>query len=175
MLAPIITKDMKLFPTQSLPPKNVRYRAHSLNELSKSKLQSRNTVLSASHQRTSQSVDQLPINSSRSLLKSCSMRKPTNLDAIVEGVEMSSNNSSNKCAEKVSTAVLDNTTKKGKILINPRKNNKDIITTNNVSSSSSQKSSFGWPKCVVKRFTGMMKSKSKSDTLSKDPKVRKRI
>ncbi|VDN57441.1 unnamed protein product [Dracunculus medinensis] len=129
MLAPIITKDMKLFPTQSLPPKNVRYRAHSLNELSKSKLQSRNTVLSA--------IDQLPINSSRSLLKSCSMRKPTNLDAIVEGVEMSSNNSSNKCAEKVSTAVLDNTTKKGKILINPRKNNKDIITTNNVSSSSS--------------------------------------
>uniref|UniRef100_A0A915LME1 Uncharacterized protein n=1 Tax=Meloidogyne javanica TaxID=6303 RepID=A0A915LME1_MELJA len=113
MLAPIVTKDMKLFPSQPLPAriKNVRSRAQTVSS---------NTHLviaaNAARARNSQSIGSLPTNSvlatsfqnaqtnnavmvipsaktpPKYSTSSASLRKP--LDAIVEGVELSAQSSS---------------------------------------------------------------------------------
>jgi hypothetical protein len=101
MLAPIITKDMKLFPTRTtqLPPsakthhlKNVRSRAQSLNEIGSAHQQAHRSRVISARQRSSQSVGHLPTVLSRSPPKPSTLRgtKPgsTTLDAIVEGVEL---------------------------------------------------------------------------------------
>lgn len=90
MLAPIVTKDMKLFPARPLPPriKNVRSRAQSLQDFADANARKQSQVKQQStRQRNAQSVGNLSSVSNRSPPKgSLIKRKP--LDAIAEGVEM---------------------------------------------------------------------------------------
>lgn len=91
MLAPIVTKDMKLFPTRPIPKhniKNVRSRAQSLHDLGTTQ---RSQVVPI-RQRSSVSVGHLPqptAVAARSPPKVSSLRKPSTLNAIVEDVELS--------------------------------------------------------------------------------------
>ncbi|CAJ0609676.1 unnamed protein product [Cylicocyclus nassatus] len=95
MLAPIITKDMKLFPTRPLPAgiKNVRSRAQSLDQVNQVQNcgSARGRVVPVKP-RSSQSTGNLPSvaasDFSRSPPKAAVHRKTT-LSAIQEGVEMS--------------------------------------------------------------------------------------
>uniref|UniRef100_A0A1I7U7K8 Uncharacterized protein n=1 Tax=Caenorhabditis tropicalis TaxID=1561998 RepID=A0A1I7U7K8_9PELO len=101
MLAPIITKDMRLFPTQRVPVKNVRSRAQSLDHFQQIQ-SSASTIdrlvpvkprsaVSAGNiaQRTSRTKQVAPVKSApRSPPKSMMSRKST-LTAIQEGVELS--------------------------------------------------------------------------------------
>lgn len=93
MLAPIVTKDMKLFPTRPIPKhniKNVRSRAQSLNDFGAPQ---RSRVVPI-RQRNSLSVGHLPpqppqpVVAARSPPKHTSLRKPSTLGAIVEDVEL---------------------------------------------------------------------------------------
>lgn len=90
MLAPIVTKDMKLFPSRPLPPgiKNVRSRAQSLDQVTQQQASTsmRGRIVPIKP-RNSQSVGNLPIAGQKSPPKISSARKST-LTAIVEGVEM---------------------------------------------------------------------------------------
>lgn len=90
MLAPIITKDMKLFPTRPLPShiKNVRSRAQSLDQVSAlQKAGCINCRVVPVRPRSSQSTGNLPSSVTRSP-PSGSARKTT-LSSIQEGVELS--------------------------------------------------------------------------------------
>ncbi|KAK6765500.1 hypothetical protein RB195_025422 [Necator americanus] len=96
MLAPIITKDMKLFPTRPLPAgiKNVRSRAQSLDQFSQvqDSGSARGRIVPVKP-RSSQSTGNLPaVASSASFSRSppkTSVHRKTTLTAIQEGVEMS--------------------------------------------------------------------------------------
>ncbi|CAJ0583786.1 unnamed protein product, partial [Mesorhabditis spiculigera] len=86
MLAPIITKDMDLFPKRNLNGiKNVRSRAQSLTQVSQSRTQSLRVRVAPARPRTSQSVGNLPT-AGRSPPKLTASRKTT-LNPIEEGVE----------------------------------------------------------------------------------------
>ncbi|KJH41101.1 hypothetical protein DICVIV_12935 [Dictyocaulus viviparus] len=99
MLAPIITKDMKLFPSRPLPAgiKNVRSRAQSLDQFNQvqNSGSARGRIIPVKP-RSSQSTGNLPavaassasgVLSSRSPPKG-SVHRKTTLSAIQEGVEM---------------------------------------------------------------------------------------
>uniref|UniRef100_A0A914D8B7 Uncharacterized protein n=1 Tax=Acrobeloides nanus TaxID=290746 RepID=A0A914D8B7_9BILA len=95
MLAPIMTKDMKLFPSRPLPPKvkNVRSRAQSLQDFTHSNGTINHAKVVPTKQRNAQSVGNIPSVShklSKSPPKNSIGVKPTKLDAIAEGVEMTS-------------------------------------------------------------------------------------
>lgn len=62
MLAPIMTKDMKLFPSRPLPPKvkNVRSRAQSLQDFAHSNGTINNARVVPARQRNAQSVGNIP-------------------------------------------------------------------------------------------------------------------
>ena len=91
MLAPIVTKDMRLFPTRPLPPhvKNVRTRAQSLQDFAaasdrrQQQQQTRAAAAQLPRQRNSASTGNLMINVHRAAaLRSPSSRQP--LDSISE-------------------------------------------------------------------------------------------
>lgn len=94
MLAPIVTKDMQLFPKRPLPAhvKNVRSRAQSLKDLPRQQQQ----------QKMAQPVKQRHAMSTGNLNNSTPARSPPKsnsivkrqLDSIAEGVELTSNSSS---------------------------------------------------------------------------------
>ncbi|KAL6723371.1 hypothetical protein ANCDUO_07982 [Ancylostoma duodenale] len=98
MLAPIITKDMKLFPTRPLPAgiKNVRSRAQSLDQFSQvqNSGSARGRIVPVKP-RSSQSTGNLPsVAASASFSRSppkASVHRKTTLTAIQEGVEMGHN------------------------------------------------------------------------------------
>ncbi|KAE9413503.1 hypothetical protein Angca_001992, partial [Angiostrongylus cantonensis] len=102
MLSPIITKDMKLFPSRPLPAgiKNVRSRAQSLDHFNQmqSSGSARGRVV-AIKPRSSQSTGNLPAFAASSTSGSMTSRSPpktivhrkTTLTAIQEGVEMGHN------------------------------------------------------------------------------------
>ncbi|PAV58190.1 hypothetical protein WR25_11793 [Diploscapter pachys] len=97
MLAPIVTKDMKLFPSTKIPPsvRNVRSRAQSLDHIQQ--LQNSGSTrgrIITSRPRVSQSTGNLP-SVAKSPPKSSTVRKTT-LTAIQEGVEYSESSSSNQ-------------------------------------------------------------------------------
>ncbi|MFH4973991.1 hypothetical protein AB6A40_000700 [Gnathostoma spinigerum] len=92
MLAPIIRKDMELFPSRPLNRKlrNGSCRAHSLDNIaSQSSLASSQSRHFASNSsRNACSVGYLPGLTSRSPGRGNHIAKPIMLDSIVEGVEM---------------------------------------------------------------------------------------
>ncbi|VDM60018.1 unnamed protein product [Angiostrongylus costaricensis] len=102
MLSPIITKDMKLFPSRPLPAgiKNVRSRAQSLDHFNQmqSSGSARGRVVTVKP-RSSQSTGNLPAFAASSTSGSMTSRSPpktivhrkTTLTAIQEGVEMGHN------------------------------------------------------------------------------------
>jgi hypothetical protein len=98
MLAPIVTKDMRLFPTRPLPThiKNVRTRAQSLNDFADSSVrrQQQQKVAQPVKQRHAVSTGNLNNPTARSPPKGSIIAKRKPLDAIAEGVEVTSNNSS---------------------------------------------------------------------------------
>uniref|UniRef100_A0A7E4W229 WH2 domain-containing protein n=1 Tax=Panagrellus redivivus TaxID=6233 RepID=A0A7E4W229_PANRE len=95
MLAPIVTKDMKLFnsrPIHTARIKNVRSRAQSLQDFPNANNNKQRVKIAPANQRNAQSVGNLSLpNLSRSPPKTSSMRKP--LAAIAEGVEMPTSSS----------------------------------------------------------------------------------
>jgi hypothetical protein len=98
MLAPIVTKDMKLFPSRPLPAhvKNVRTRAQSLNDFadSNARRQQQQKVVEPAKKRHTMSTGNLNNSTARSPPKGSIIAKRKPLDSIVEGVETPSNNSS---------------------------------------------------------------------------------
>ncbi|CAD5214606.1 unnamed protein product [Bursaphelenchus okinawaensis] len=89
MLAPIMTKDMKLFPSRPLPPriKNVRSRAQSLQDFADANARKQQVAQQQkTRQRNAQSVGNLAMSKGSPPKNSIVKRKP--LDAIAEGVEM---------------------------------------------------------------------------------------
>ncbi|CAD5220611.1 unnamed protein product [Bursaphelenchus xylophilus] len=89
MLAPIVTKDMKLFPSRPLPPriKNVRSRAQSLQDFADANARKQQVQQQQkTRQRNAQSVGNLASGKGSPPKGSIIKRKP--LDAIAEGVEM---------------------------------------------------------------------------------------
>ncbi|KAK0397250.1 hypothetical protein QR680_002047 [Steinernema hermaphroditum] len=97
MLAPIVTKDMKLFPSRPLPPyvknSNVRARAQSLDEIGGP------SQTKPFRQRNAQSVGHLPGVAKSPPKRSSAPRTP--LDSIKEGVELGA--SSSGCTKSTST------------------------------------------------------------------------
>jgi hypothetical protein len=97
MLAPIVTKDMKLFQTKPIPTtriKNVRSRAQSLQDFAKNTSTSQRIKIAPTQKRNAQSVGNLSLpNLSRSPPKLSTSRMP--LAAIAEGIEMPSSSSGN--------------------------------------------------------------------------------
>ncbi|KAI6176621.1 hypothetical protein M3Y97_00818100 [Aphelenchoides bicaudatus] len=96
MLAPIVTKDMQLFPSRPIPAhvKNVRTRAQSLNDFTNSgnRNQQQQKVAQPVKQRHAVSTGNLTARSPPKGSVISAKRKP--LDMIAEGVELASNNSS---------------------------------------------------------------------------------
>lgn len=94
MLAPIVTKDMKLFPSRPLPAhvKNVRTRAQSLKDLPDTRRQQQKTAQPVVKQRHALSTGNLNSPAARSPPKGSVLAKRP-LDSIAEGVELTSNNS----------------------------------------------------------------------------------
>uniref|UniRef100_A0AC35GLH1 Uncharacterized protein n=1 Tax=Panagrolaimus sp. PS1159 TaxID=55785 RepID=A0AC35GLH1_9BILA len=97
MLAPIVTKDMKLFQTKPIPTtriKNVRSRAQSLQDFAKNTSTSQRIKIAPTQKRNAQSVGNLSLpNLSRSPPKLSTSRMP--LAAIAEGIEMPSSSGGN--------------------------------------------------------------------------------
>uniref|UniRef100_A0A914Z8Q5 Uncharacterized protein n=1 Tax=Panagrolaimus superbus TaxID=310955 RepID=A0A914Z8Q5_9BILA len=96
MLAPIVTKDMKLFQTKPIPTriKNVRSRAQSLQDFAKTTSTSQRIKIAPTQKRNAQSVGNLSLpNLSRSPPKLSNSRMP--LAAIAEGIEVPSSSGGN--------------------------------------------------------------------------------
>jgi hypothetical protein len=97
MLAPIVTKDMKLFPTKPIPTtriKNVRSRAQSLQDFAKPGNTTQRIKIAPTQKRNAQSVGNLSLpNLSRSPPKLSTSRMP--LAAIAEGIEMPTSSGGN--------------------------------------------------------------------------------
>lgn len=92
MLAPIVTKDMQLFPSRPLPAhvKNVRTRAQSLKDLPDGHRKLDQKSVQTVKQRHALSTGNL---NARSPPKGSVMVKRKPLDSIAEGVELTSNSS----------------------------------------------------------------------------------
>lgn len=160
MLAPIITKDMKLFPSQPLPAKikNVRYRAQSLDDLKRTAAGRSLTI--PVRQRSSQSVGHLPM-ASRSPPKPTGLvRKPVTLDAIVEGVEMSSCNGVSKASGDViaTASVTSSAASSPEFQILSRRGSEGSTS----SAPPCEKTTLNGAKTIVKWITGALKSKTKN-------------
>ncbi|TMS36821.1 hypothetical protein L596_003899 [Steinernema carpocapsae] len=144
MLAPIVTKDMRLFPARPLPPyvknSNVRARAQSLDELQQQ------PQTKPFRQRNAQSVGHLP-GVAKSPPKRSSARTP--LDSIKEGVELGA--SSSNCS-KASAGVHDST------------DSRSVKSTGSVEEKKSPRGS----KKIVKWITGAFK-KSKDSSAASSP------
>uniref|UniRef100_A0A914WJ89 Uncharacterized protein n=1 Tax=Plectus sambesii TaxID=2011161 RepID=A0A914WJ89_9BILA len=145
MLAPIVTKDMKLFPTRQIPKhniKNVRSRAQSLHDFGSTQ---RSQVVPI-RQRSSVSVGHLPqvAVTARSPPKHSSLRKPSTLNAIDEDAEMNSDD-------------LAHTS-------NPHINPDDLLATSAPSTTASAPSLSAKPKKggILKWLSGALKSRSSS-------------
>lgn len=93
MLAPIVTKDMKLFPTKPIPTsriKNVRSRAQSLQDFANTNNAKQRVKVAPAQKRNAQSVGNLSLpNLSRSPPKTSTVNRMP-LAAIAEGVELPS-------------------------------------------------------------------------------------
>ncbi|KHJ96202.1 hypothetical protein OESDEN_03841 [Oesophagostomum dentatum] len=138
MLAPIITKDMKLFPTRPLPAgiKNVRSRAQSLDQFSQvqNSGSARGRIVPVKP-RSSQSTGNLPaVAASASFSRSppkASVHRKTTLTAIQEGVEMShshvpdSRHMESRSDSKLPTDATRRSTRR------PKKGDKENETTKN--------------------------------------------
>uniref|UniRef100_A0A0M3HP08 Ovule protein n=1 Tax=Ascaris lumbricoides TaxID=6252 RepID=A0A0M3HP08_ASCLU len=174
MLAPIITKDMKLFPSRPLPAKikNVRSRAQSLDDL-KNRSLARSNLTPVRH-RSSQSVGHLPTASRSSPKASLAVRKPITLDAIVEGVEMSSNKGSSKKGTP-SNKLAATSSAYAQVCSSPDLEGMTTDSTSSLSTSSApvlEKHSSSGPKTIVKWITNSLKSKSKEECSNENGKIR---
>ncbi|KHN81103.1 hypothetical protein Tcan_05290 [Toxocara canis] len=175
MLAPIITKDMKLFPSRPLPPKikNVRSRAQSLDDLKNRSLARCSST--PVRQRSSQSVGHLPVTSRCSPKASLAVRKPATLDAIVEGVEMSS---SNGCAKTGTANSRSSATSPKCAQVRSSPDLEGMADSDSSLSTSSaptmqKHSSSNRSRTIVKWITGALKSKSKDECSSGNGKMRR--
>uniref|UniRef100_A0A1I7Z803 Uncharacterized protein n=1 Tax=Steinernema glaseri TaxID=37863 RepID=A0A1I7Z803_9BILA len=142
MLAPIVTKDMKLFPSRPLPSyvknSNVRARAQSLDEIGGP------SPAKPFRQRNAQSVGNLPGVAKSPPKRSSAPRTP--LDSIKEGVELGA--SSSNCTKSSST-------------INDATDSRSVKSAGSVEDKKS-------PKSIVKWITGAFK-KSKDSSTSSSP------
>ncbi|KAK0397248.1 hypothetical protein QR680_002047 [Steinernema hermaphroditum] len=145
MLAPIVTKDMKLFPSRPLPPyvknSNVRARAQSLDEIGGP------SQTKPFRQRNAQSVGHLPGVAKSPPKRSSAPRTP--LDSIKEGVELGA--SSSGCTKSTST-------------LNDASDSRSVKSTGSVEEKKSPRGS----KKIVKWITGAFK-KSKDSSTSSSP------
>ncbi|CAD6185497.1 unnamed protein product [Caenorhabditis auriculariae] len=120
MLAPIVTKDMRLFPAQKLPPcvKNVRSRAQSLDHFQdlQNSGSSRGRIIPVKP-RTSASTGNLPSAGVARSPPKASVTRKTTLTAIQEGVEMTSHaipSSRSESSSVTSAASTSSGTRRGR-------------------------------------------------------------
>uniref|UniRef100_A0AC34Q5U8 Uncharacterized protein n=1 Tax=Panagrolaimus sp. JU765 TaxID=591449 RepID=A0AC34Q5U8_9BILA len=174
MLAPIVTKDMKLFtskPIHTARIKNVRSRAQSLQDFANSNTNKQRVKIAPTSQRNAQSVGNLSLpNLSRSPPKSSSMRQP--LAAIAEGVEMPSSsctastpavtnleNEKQTSFKPRSVALDDLRIISDKNFVDPNKKDDDMDTT-----SSNGKTSPSAGKRFISKITSVFKSNGKKSS-----------
>ncbi|KAE9555364.1 hypothetical protein FO519_001446 [Halicephalobus sp. NKZ332] len=169
MLAPIVTKDMKLFPGRPVHTngiKNVRSRAQSLQDFANSNTNKQRVKIAPASQRNAQSVGNLSLpNLSRSPPKSTSMRQP--LAAIAEGVEFPSSSNSVTASTPAVCSVSENPKKPRSIGLDDLRiiGDKNFVdpTTEDSESPDSGKSSPSAGKRLISKLTSVFKSsKSKN-------------
>ena len=168
MLAPIVTKDMKLFPGKPVHTngiKNVRSRAQSLQDFANSNTNKPRVKIAPASQRNAQSVGNLSLpNLSRSPPKSSSLRQP--LAAIAEGVELPSSSTNVTASTPAVCSVTDSSKKPRSIALDDLRiiGDKNFVdpTADEAESPDSGKSSPSAGKRLISKLTSVFKSSGKS-------------
>lgn len=183
MLAPIVTKDMKLFQSKNLHAariKNVRSRAQSLQDFANTNGNKQRVKVAPAAQRNAQSVDNLSLPLSRSPPKSSTLKKP--LAAIAEGVELPSSSTCtastpavyqepDKQSKPRSIALDDLRIISDKNFVDPTSKDEEEAAESGSISPGSGKTSPSPGKRLISKITSVFKS-SKSSKSSENDDVR---